>query len=1224
MSDKLLARVQPLLAALAALAIALPGLGSAGLLDPWEMDRVAVARTMSGPAIVLSTLDEAQSTTLAGDLGKGFSLRPVQGGLSKAAGELAGRIAHALVVDGKEALTDDARIAMLDARVAELDRIIEGSPGMAVVIAADEPAAAVQERMARSRARAFHRAMQGGFWRAALPGAKDADSLAPLFWSPLEVRPLAEVAAAVRAAAPSPWSIPQHRHDRAAAPAPLLDAWLVGASLSLFGPSEFAARLPGALLFALSAGLLFWALCRQSGALAGWLAVLVLCSLPMALGTARIVTFEASAAFGLLLTAAGATLLADDRRLLGLGLVVDGLLVLLFGRGLGGLTMGAGLLLVFAIARGRNLSAWLGAGLGVLGLGVAAAVVLGDDVSPLLRAMRFTRVPFGGGLGADDRDLSVVVGQVGFGLHPWGGLFLLGAGRLLFPPSEDEANADANGGRTVWLLAFGAGLLATALLLPKFDHVVAPVAPLAAAVTALLLVEVFEGRVRGSLLALFVIVAALLLHRETGKDAGTLARFLAWDPPFGGEKAAFQWPEELKMPRIARALGLLGVAGCALGMARPVQFVRGLADALQGRVAAFWVAGGLLTAWALDALISMGIRLDVLLRAEANRTGYGYDRMWVTIQAIRPEVIAFAIVFVLLLIATGLAGARADHPLRRWIGKLAPLAKRPVALGLLAVGALGTLGGGVWIHTSVAQRGVGAALADGAMRPIFFLPLLAALAIAGWNVLGRRRDPAAAANGAVPSLPAAGVAAVLGLAGLGAGASAAAGTWTYGFYATVWAVGLGLIAFAAGGVAPRASFARAALGVGAVTAAALFMLLADRLMGLTPDAAKAIAKMLVAAPDSGGLLLLAGLALANHLATERAPLERVRGLAFSLAGRIERPAMGVASAGIGAFVLGAGYAFGLLPEMSVHFSQKHLIAAIAEAGGMPSEGEGEDVAPRAFKHPGNAGSKVLGSNFYTVSLPTVASRDEALALLGKGTPEVSLTEWGEQGRSAKVKAPEGARFVVLPKSEFSGFNHAFRKENEGRSVQVLDASSSRLVLAASALPEGKTSQNWLDDAVLDKARFDALAGVHKIHGDFDGKLILIGWRLGEASVRRSQKYHLELYFQVKEPVGVSYKLFMHPHPLHRDLWPYAVVPDTDAEAKRCTGCFQTNHWSKGDIVRVDIDQEVPLGTNAGPQDIILGWYDPLSDKRLPLISAHGPGVVRHNDNRITVGRLLVR
>ena len=1129
--------LEPLLAVLLVSALALPGLGSAGLLDPWEMQRVAVARAVAGPREVLALLTEPATVGLREAVGEAVVLRRLDGGLGKASGELAVRTAQGLVIDAELGLGLGDRAAILDARAAELDKISIDAPGVAIAIVTDRPEAEVHRGLARARAHALVRSYQGGFWRAAMPTMERSDELAPLLQGGETVVGVSALPAWLASNVPSPWTTPVHQVDGRAVPAPLLDTWLVAASFRLFGPSEFAARLPGALMFLLSAGLLFAALRRRYGSVTAWCSAWVLATLPMALGAARIVSLESSASLGLLCVTlaviglgerddaadlassaparAGETMAATPGPTLALtwSFLVAGLAILLTGRGLGGLVMGAVVALGAAVVRGRGLQSWIGALFAGVALAGAAAWILGDDTTPWLRAMRFTRVPFEGGLLKTEHDLSAIVGQIGFGLHPWGGLMLVGAGRLAFASDDDDRRGPT------WLLGLGAGILMTMILLPNFSHVVAPIAPIAAAITALLLRDVLAGRVHGPLLALLVGLSVLLLHRETGKDASTLVRGLTWDPPFGGENASFQWPEELKAPRLARAIGLLGVIGFALGLARPMAQFRRLVRALDGQRASIWLAGGELTLWALDVLISLGVRMDVLLRAEASRTGYDYDRIWLTIVSTRPEVIAGAVAFLVAALAALIAGLPAEHRFRRLAGKLALLSRPMIALGGLAIAAIGAFVAGGMVHVAVANAGWGAAIAAGLMQPLGWMPLVLLLPTFAWHVLAHRAVRGTDRVAAGPRRNALIAWLLIAVGGVGVGASAAVGTWSYGLLVACWAAALSVLALAAGAPRPVAAYARTALAAASLTAATLGVVFAERLFVLVADGPMLLLRTLFA-PDTGALLVIAGLVLANHLATRLPRLESVRFWLLWIAGTLDRPLLSVAAAMTGGLVLAGGVAFGLLPEMSVHFSQKHLLAAITAAGG--------DLAaqpPVAFKHAGSAGGRVLGSNFYTAALPTLASRDELISALSGAEAKVHVSDWGEQSRMDEVQLAPGTRFAVVAKAEFSALNAAFRDKNEGRGIPVLDASSSRLVLAVSALPADRKSANWLDDAILTDAQFAKLDDMQPIKANFDDTLELIGWRLGERSVRRGQKYHLELYLEgAQDAAGLVHAL----------------------------------------------------------------------------------------------------
>jgi hypothetical protein len=216
------------------------------------------------------------------------------------------------------------------------------------------------------------------------------------------------------------------------------------------------------------------------------------------------------------------------------------------------------------------------------------------------------------------------------------------------------------------------------------------------------------------------------------------------------------------------------------------------------------------------------------------------------------------------------------------------------------------------------------------------------------------------------------------------------------------------------------------------------------------------------------------------------------------------------------------------------------------------------------------------------------------------------------------------RFVVMPKDVFSEVNHAFRQAYGGRHIAVADAASSRLVLATNFLQAAQTDQNWLKRALISTQDMARDKAVRKISVNFDNTIQLVGYKLAEPTVSRSQKYKMTLYWKVLKATQTSWKLFMHPHPLHLDRWPLTDPDPSEDENKPCNGCFQTNHWQPGDLIADSFEQEVPLGTSAGPNEIILGWYNPSADTRLTVLSASGPGVIKHADNRATIGHLQVR
>ncbi len=1246
-------RWQLLLTPLLLAAAFLPGLGRAGLLDPWEMDRAAVARTMAASprVVVVEGEDGALLKALEHDAPGRFGLVraaekadvPAATALQQAVAQLNRRLAHTVVVDADAVLAKGDR-GGIDKLAAPLDQIESQNLGTAVLLVTANDAGQLRHDLAAARGRLVQKSLVGGAFAGMFGDETAGPALAPLLAGPEWVTTRAAIAATLQQHCPSPWSMPLHKKDTQSVATPWLDAALTAASLHTFGPTEFAARLPGALIAILTGLLLVLATARLWSPAQGWLALLVYATLPMTWGLARTVTFEATAPLGIALLTLGLALGVANRMKswwLWFGM---GLGVLLFGRGLAGLTMAAGIAAAYVLATGDlRKRAILPAIFAVLCLGAATFVVLRNDTSPLLRSMRFTQWPFGGGPDNVHRDFSWFIGQAGFGLYPWGAPFVLGLARLFGAPGQAE---EAEGRRPQIALLLGAAvpLVVVAVLIRQFNHFVVPFAPIVAVVTAVLLADVRLGKLEGRLVAFFVLLATLMLHREIGKGADALTRFVAFDPPLAPETGTYPWPGELIMPKALAALALLCVAGFALGIARPLATIREQVLRLRGSRAAAWALGITGIFWALDALISLGTKLDVLLKTNSMVTGYAYDRMWVTYQGTRPEVLAGAVTFALLLTAAAVATlldreAIERHALLRVPLKISSLL-RPAVVGLSLCGAaaLGVLLSGLAIHDHVQHHGWASAAAAGVRSAAFLAPLKLAIyaAIGTWLVRraapGSLFDPAREGSLWSPlwrSLRDSGgflvaLLSLLALAGLGIGASQAAGTWTYAFLASCWALGLLVAHVVIGRAGSDASkYGWPLLASGTVIASSIFWLLAARYLGEIPargEAIRYLVHVLVTAPDSGGLLWIALFFAVNRLAAGRATLERILSFGLGLLGKLEQPRPAIALFAIAGVLFSAGFAFSLLPGLSVHYSQKHLLVRIAEVGGSGRDAGG---APRTFSH----GSTKSGSdnNFYTQSMPTIEDRPTALALLADQETQARITDNTEGGTTRTVNLTgHPQRFLVVPKDAFSELNHEFRLAHDGQHIAVLDARSSRLVLAASKLLPGQEDENWLRKSVLTQAQFDALKGVNKMTANFDNSLQLIGFKLAENAVARSQKYKLTLYWKVLKATTTSWKLFMHPHPLHLDRWPLSPPDPSEDENKPCIGCFQTNHWLTGDIIADSFEQEVPLGTQSGPNEIILGWYNPSNDQRMPLLSASGEGVIKQGDNRVTIGNLQVR
>lgn len=1338
----------------------LPGLGSAGLLDPWEMDRAAVARRMAAPPRVV-VVEPGAATLLSGlekqAPGRWTLVRAAPRAdatavvaLQQAVQRLNREMAHGLVVDV------DALQAQTGGDAGDFAGQLAGlelqGRGMALVLVSSRDSQGLLQALAKARVKASAAGWRSSATLGWLEKDEQSEALWPLFPSAAVVVKPGELAATLGQLLASPWAQPAHKRDGQSQAMPWLDAAMSAAGLKILGPSEAAARLGGALMVLLTGLVVVAAARRLMGVTSGWLALLAFATLPAALGIGRLVTFQAGPLLGATLAGAGLALGAARRHRGWLLWFFAGAALLFLSAGLAGATMAAALAAAYVLAAGDWRPGPLVAALGsALLLGIAIAVVLGDSDSLLLRGWRFTQGSFSSGPDQYHRDFSWFVGQAGFGLFPWGAAVVVGLGTMLAaePRGDTGEGAHGDGADPGWrtgvavALAMVVPFTVVALLVRQYNHLVVPVAGIAALAAAAALTELLAGRLSGRLVAAFVALSTLLLHREIRKGPDAVTRFFAFDPPMAtvGGAGELAWPAELLVPSALHALTLLAVLAFAVGAAQPAATARALATRLRHRMTAAWTLGLLALLWGVDALASLGTKLDVLLKTQAQTINYPYDRLWVTIQDTRPEVIAALGALLLLFVLAGTTswtvgrdqaprGVRIVLAVARW------LASPAVALPTVAIGAVAVLGSGLSRFTQLQPTlGMAGALRAGVLSSAFAVPVALLVAAGLARVLGRQVGGDSLWSPLVAGVQRRGalvfgVLILAALAGIGVGASQASGTWSYPLYLIgCWWLALS-IALVVAGAAQRdpGGYAWPTAATGLFALLVLFGPLAARYVQEAPSRAEGlryIAKVLVAAPDSAGLLGLAALVALNRWADGRRRWQAWVDGALELALRLERPRYAATAMVLGGCFFAVGYAWTLLPGLSVHFSQKHLLQTIATAGGAGSDSHG---VPHSFAH--GAGKSGSDNNFYTQTMPAIEDRQAALALLagdnvatrvvdnsqGGATSLVALPGWngqldgnkdgkrdqpawfgvasGVQGtevrcaganwqpgqwkgaavwapaeQSATVvdnsaetltlsepialvaddgvkgwlvvdrAAPDSAklekpwrfaadsavqRFLVLPKDQFSEINHAFRQGHAGRHIAVLDAESSRLVLAANFLAAQQPDRNWLKQALITSEDLAKEKTLRKVNVNFDNTIQLVGYKLADAAVSRSQKYKMTLYWKVLKATSTSWKLFMHPHPLHLDRWPLTNPDLSEDENKPCGGCFQTNHWMPGDLIADYFEQEVPLGTNAGPSEIILGWYNPGNDTRLPLLSATGAGVIKHGDNRATIGHLQVR
>jgi len=309
--------------------------------------------------------------------------------------------------------------------------------------------------------------------------------------------------------------------------------------------------------------------------------------------------------------------------------------------------------------------------------------------------------------------------------------------------------------------------------------------------------------------------------------------------------------------------------------------------------------------------------------------------------------------------------------------------------------------------------------------------------------------------------------------------------------------------------------------------------------------------------------------------------------------KLEKASVSTVGIAIAAIVFGLTVAFQLVPELSLHLSQKHIIEAY-KVSNAKSPGE-------LFRHQ-------LGqskSNVYVTDIPEVTARNQVIS---------------------RLKDKSKRSFFILPKNQFSEVNHAIRAA--GGSLAVLDDSSSRLVLVSNSLAAGEVDYNWLTDATLTEEEFAKIPGMQTTSVVFDDKIELVGVKLGAPTAKRGKETEIKLYFKALDKIPTSYRMFMHvdrvgsSSRIHGDHWVLNLVRETE-DQNQCVGCYATTHWLKGDIVVDTYNIKVPIGALSGLYNVWIGFYQPSGGKRLTVTSFDKEKVRHDGNNRVSVSPVTV-
>jgi 4-amino-4-deoxy-L-arabinose transferase-like glycosyltransferase len=246
-----------------------------------------------------------------------------------------------------------------------------------------------------------------------------------------------------------------------------------------------------------------------------------------------------------------------------------------------------------------------------------------------------------------------------------------------------------------------------------------------------------------------------------------------------------------------------------------------------------------------------------------------------------------------------------------------------------------------------------------------------------------------------------------------------------------------------------------------------------------------------------------------------------------------------------------------------------------------------------------------------------------LALLGVGG---RTSAYYAGGQPQTLNDPAGAyqwlaaggagserRCLALKAEELPKLNQLWREHaTEPRTnLPIVDARSSQILLAASALAPGEKNENPLSSMVL------SVPPPHpwrKIDANMEDKLEVLSVDLLDDrghlvdAVSPGRTYHLKTYYRVLAPVTSEWEAFIHIDGFHRRH---------NGDHKPMNGKYPMSLWLPGDLLADDHEFKLEPNFTPGTYTIFFGLF--VGDTRLKVKSGPNDG-----DNRINGGALRVQ
>lgn len=551
------------------------GLGKNGLWEPWEMDRADLARTLSNPPESVLALGAATSdaevqaiqnaANEAGVALKRPDLAPVSA-LRSALDFARLRVVSSIVIDTDLLLPDATRDDLWRQAGKLAGEAVRYAAGGKVVL------------MRRPQAPAAEALLQ----RLALERARDAwDTAATDFglaaiWSTDNLEPaLAELAkdfsdelVVVEAAQPAALSAPLEEGASAISlrvafkdkgdlkVVPPLESWLRAATYQTFGATELTTRLPGVILALLALWVLVITARTVWGPRVALASGLVLATMPLFFGQARIISGEPSLILAITLVACGFLLFTvmrpdDDAQQpsntppikpsLPWAYLITGLVVGALGKGAFALALLSLIALAIPLTRGsRRLSDWTPAATFVGATVLLQLVATSAGPGSFLTGLDYRADTFSEGYALYSKTFDIVIRDLGFGMAPWSPLVVVSIGLLAY---NTLAHKDGRG--LVVAAWFFLPVVAAMAGIKTGDHFLFCGVG-AAAISVGLFVDRMLARPHELApgtetappryyIAFAIILMFYIIRRELKPSPEPMVAFLAFDPPFARE-----------------------------------------------------------------------------------------------------------------------------------------------------------------------------------------------------------------------------------------------------------------------------------------------------------------------------------------------------------------------------------------------------------------------------------------------------------------------------------------------------------------------------------------------------------------------------------------------------------------------------------------------------------------------------------------------------------------